>query len=144
MVSFSQRVHILVGLMSLATKAGLVGEDRLGLGALPSLTYPGSPSLGSQAEQHAGGADTAVGPIQLWGLCGQSGVCGGGRWLSCHHDCYCPVCPSRAVTVSGEAWPLSWGQDGTSDSSHSHSLIINSTSDHGLWLLEAPQGWEAG
>ena len=64
MVSFSQRVHILVGLMSLATKAGLVGEDRLGLGALPSPTHPGSPSLGSQAEQHAGGADTAVEPLR--------------------------------------------------------------------------------
>ena len=33
-------------------------------------------------------------------------------------DCCCPMSLSRAVTVSGEAWLPSWGQSGTSDSSH--------------------------
>ena len=28
------------------------------------------------------------------------------------HDCWCPVCPCKAVTVSAEAWPLSWDRMG--------------------------------
>ena len=84
-------------------------------GALPSQTHPGSPSPGSQADLLTGGAGTAMGPP--W-----SGWSMRQRQLAVRlRDCWCPVCPCRAVTVSGEAWLLLWGQDGTSDSSHPHS-----------------------
>ena len=49
--------------MSLATRVGLVAEDRLASGALPSPTHPGSLSPGSQAESCAGRASTAMGPL---------------------------------------------------------------------------------
>ena len=133
MVSFSQRLQKPVGLMSLATRVGLVAEDRLASGALPSPTHPGSLSPGSQAESCAGRASTAMGPP--W-----SGWSMRQRQLAVRlRDCWCPVCPCRAVTVLGEAWPLSWGQDGTSDSSHPHSPSPSSASDCGLWLLAAPR-----
>ena len=49
--------------MSLATRVGVVAEDRLGLWSSALTDSPRVQSPGSQAEPHAGGAGTAMGPL---------------------------------------------------------------------------------
>ena len=48
--------------MGPVSRASLVAENRLGLWSSALTDSPGSPSPSSQAEQHTGGAGTALGP----------------------------------------------------------------------------------
>ena len=96
MASFSQRLQILVGLMSLATRAGLAAEDRLGLWSsalTDSLWVQTKLCLVLAATQSC----TQVGLAQLWGRCGQSGACGTGSWLSV------PVTAAALCPLAGQS-----------------------------------------
>ena len=134
-MSFSQSLQIPVGLMSLVTRVGLLAEDRLGLWSSALTDSPRVQSPSSQAEPPAGRAGTAVGLLQ-------SGWSVWRRQLAVRpRDCWCPVCPCRVVTVSGEAWPLSWGQDGTSDSLHPHPPTPLQIVACGCWQLPGLRGY---
>ena len=95
----------MAGLMSLVTRVGLASEDRLGLTDSPSVPEPWQPS---RAARRQGWYSRGAAAVRVERAAETAGCPS--------RDCWCPVCLCRAVTVSGEAWPLSWGQDGTSDS----------------------------
>ena len=111
MVSFSQRQFgFRYRLGSWAQQSGRTWWLKTGLpsGASPSPAQLGSLSHGSEAEQQAGGAGTAAGPlwsewIMWWrrDCCSQEWSVQWRQLAILSLDCWCPVCPCRAVTVSG-------------------------------------------
>ena len=137
MVSFSQRLQILAGLMSLATRAGLVAEDRLGLWSsalTDSLRVQTKLCLVLAAKQ------SQVGLAQPWGRCGQSGVCGAGRWLSVPVTAAvpCPLAGQSRCQVRPGCHCGDRIEPQTAHMSHPECCFRS-----WLWLLAAPLGWEA-
>ena len=118
--------------MGPVSRASLVAEDRLGLWSSALTDSPGvaEPRQPSRAVHMRGWYSPGAAVFRVEREVERA------RCPSCY--CRCPVCPCRAVLVSGGDWRLSWGQDGTSGSSHPHSPSPSSASDHGLWLLAAP------
>lgn len=159
MVSFSQRqLGFRYWLGSWARRSGRIRWLKTGLpsGASPSPAQPGSLSHGSEAEQQAGGAGTAAGLlwsewIMRWrrDCCSQEWSVQWRQLAILSHDCWCPVCPYRAVTMPGgvRASVVGTGQGlrqltSPFSAPRPRPAPPGSSSDRGLWLLAAPWGWE--
>lgn len=134
MVSFSQAswLQTLVGLMGLETRAGLVAENKLGLWCSSSPTHPGSPSPGSQAEQHPGESGIAMGLLwSEWSV----------QWrqrLSCHCDCAVLCARARQSWCQVRPGHCHGDRMGPQTAHINSHLLPQLSSDRGLWLLASP------